>query len=178
MRAGNVGQQRRDGNADKRVQSVPYEVEGGDFVGEELQPEQRQRNADDPPRLQNVQAGGQGNDSEAPQQPQRRHRGVYVEPGGEAGGRKHGGCLVGVEGHNTGMRRRSGRFSCRTASREVKEPLAWDTRPPRTAYSIRRACIGSTRAARRAGSNAASRAMNVISRTPQTRTSGSAELTL
>ncbi len=86
LRGGLIGKQRRNGDADEGVGGVPDEVEGGNFVGEELDGEEGGGDADDPGVGEGVEAGreqdpvGVGEDAEG------GDRGVDVEAGGEAGG--------------------------------------------------------------------------------------------
>jgi hypothetical protein len=59
MGRGRKRQQSGDGNADERVQRVPDEVEGGNFICEEFDGEQREGGADDPPVGDEMQRAGQ-----------------------------------------------------------------------------------------------------------------------
>ncbi len=58
MRSCDIRDERRNWNANKRLQRVPDEVERRNLVGEELKYEHRQANADDPPGSNGIQRGG------------------------------------------------------------------------------------------------------------------------
>ncbi len=80
-----VCQQRRYRNPDESVQRIPDQVEGRNLVGEKLDCEQRSADPDHPPTGQHFQRRRQCQHSQMRQQSQRRHRGVEVQSGGEAG---------------------------------------------------------------------------------------------
>ena len=68
------------------MQGVPEEIEGGDFVGEELQCEEDAGGADDPPVGEEMEAGWEREQAGVRQQAESAYGGVDVEPGGEADG--------------------------------------------------------------------------------------------
>jgi len=72
------------------VEGVPEEIEGGDFVGEELQCEEDAGGADDPPVGEEMETGREGEQAGVRQQAESGHGGVDVEPGGEADGYQQG----------------------------------------------------------------------------------------
>ena len=53
------GEQRGDGDADECVQRVPDEIEGGNFVDEEIDAEENESGGDDAPVGQEMQRRGQ-----------------------------------------------------------------------------------------------------------------------
>jgi len=87
---GLVGEESGDGDADESVQGVPDEVEGGDFVGEELDDEERGAGDDDRPSVEQLQSRRQREMAEAGQQAEDGDGGVEVQSGGESDGGQQG----------------------------------------------------------------------------------------
>src|SRR5580704_3984233 len=81
-----VGEQSGDGNADESVQGVPEQVEGGNLVGEEFDDKEHDARGDYRPGLEQVQAGGKWEMSEAGDEAEDGDGGVEIESGGETDG--------------------------------------------------------------------------------------------
>ena len=118
-----------------KVWRLPDEVEGGNLVGKELQPEEGERDADDPPGLKRVDSRRRCDHARACQKSQSRHSRIDVEPGSKAGARDHGDKLVGGEIHSP-IRcsrgcRRSGR-NCRQQPYRVDEEMLGRDLPDHT----------------------------------------------
>ncbi|MCU1300067.1 MAG: hypothetical protein JWQ87_351 [Candidatus Sulfotelmatobacter sp.] len=65
LRGGSVSQQRGDGNAHEGVESAPKEIEGGDFIGEEFDGEERCAGSDYRPSFEELESGWEREVSEA-----------------------------------------------------------------------------------------------------------------
>ena len=81
---GLVGQQSGDWDADEGVEGVPEQVEGGDFVGEEFEGEEREAGDDDGPSGEQEQPGRKRHMAETGQQAEDGDGGVEIQSGGEA----------------------------------------------------------------------------------------------
>ena len=86
LRSGAVGKQRGDRDANESVESAPEKIEGGDFVGEEFNGEERCAGGDDGPCFEELESWREREMSEAREQPEGGHGGVDVESGGEGDG--------------------------------------------------------------------------------------------
>lgn len=98
LRSGFVGEKSGYRYADEGVGGVPEEVECGNFVGEELDCEEKAGDGDDPRVGERVQTWREDDPMEVCEDAEGPDGSVDVEPGGEAGGDDEcgdgGGCEV------------------------------------------------------------------------------------
>jgi hypothetical protein len=83
LASGSVGKERGDGDANKGVEGAPDQVEGGDFVGEEFDGEERCAGGDDWPGFEEFEGRREWDVSEAGQESEDGDCGVDVESCGE-----------------------------------------------------------------------------------------------
>src|SRR5581483_2278988 len=86
-----------DGHADERVQSIPYQVECGNLVGEEFDREQQGTPGNHRPPAQKLKTGRKVEGSGAPQDPQRRDGRVHIQSRGKTHRGDQAGKIVGGE---------------------------------------------------------------------------------
>ncbi len=83
---GAVGEESGDRDADESVQGIPDEIEGGDFVGEEFEDEERGTGGNDGPGGEELQSGREREMSAAGEQAEDGDGGVEIQAGGESDG--------------------------------------------------------------------------------------------
>jgi hypothetical protein len=99
--SGLIGEKCGDWDADERVGGVPDEIEGGDFVGEELDREEEAGYGDDPWVGEGVKTGRKDDPMDASEDAEGGNGGIDVEAGGEAGSNDERGDGGGREGHGS-----------------------------------------------------------------------------
>jgi hypothetical protein len=87
---GAVGEQRGDRDTDEGVEGGPDEIEGGDFVGEEFDGEERGAGGDHGPGFEELESWREREISEAGEQAEGGDGGVNVDASGEGDGSEEG----------------------------------------------------------------------------------------
>jgi hypothetical protein len=87
---GAIGEERGDRNADKRMQRIPDQVEGGNLIGEKLDREERAAAGNHIPTRQKLQRSRERQPSSMGQQAQRGHGRVHVQASCKADGHQQG----------------------------------------------------------------------------------------
>jgi hypothetical protein len=99
MGCGGIGQQSGDGHTHERVERIPDQVKGRNFVGKKFDDEQDSVGRDDPPVLQQMELSGERQQTRMRQQAQGSESRINIQASGKAGCNQQGHEFIGGESH-------------------------------------------------------------------------------
>ena len=100
MGAGPIRQQSGHRHANKCMQSIPYHIEAGNFVGDEFHRKQNRADTNNCPAPEDFKPLRQYNPMRVRQQTKRQHGRINIEPGGETCRDNQGCDRTGSEGRH------------------------------------------------------------------------------